>query len=139
MPLLPVNPTRRRTLGFLLAGALLAVGTTGYLALTRPGLQGYLLHPLIFASQAAPYLLAAALWLPWRSAPGATAGQVLAGLLLLSAALLYLPMLTGLFPVGGDMVGLGFIMFGGVTALGIVVATLVAHGILYLRRRGRAR
>ena len=134
-----MDATRRRTLGLLLAGLLLALATPGYLAFAHPGLRGYLLPPVLFAGQAAPYLLAAALWLPWRSPPATTIGLGLAGVLLLTAGLLYIPMLTGLVPMGGDMVGLAFVSIAAATALVLVVATLVAHGLLYLRRRRQSR
>lgn len=129
-----MNVSRRRILGLLVAALLLAVGTPAYLALSRIGAN--LLHPEIFAAQTTPYLLAAAFWLPVRSAPALTAGQWVAGLLLLTAAVLYTPMLTGLVPMGGDMVGLVFIFTAGITLVVLVVATVIAHAVLYLRRRG---
>ncbi|MEW5977584.1 MAG: hypothetical protein AB1898_17460 [Acidobacteriota bacterium] len=133
MPQSAVNLIRRRTAGLLLAGFLLAVGTPVYLASAR-GLGVYLLHPAIFVAQAAPYLIAAGLWLPCRSAPRALVGQGLAALLLLAAGVLYIPMLTGLVPVGGDMVALGFMVIDAITVLVLLVVTVVAHGLLYLRR-----
>lgn len=129
-----VNVSRRRILGLLVAALLLAVGTPAYLALSGAGAN--LLHPEIFAVQTTPYLLAAVLWLPVRSAPSLTAGQWVAGLLLLTAAVLYLPMVTALVPMGGDMVGLAFTFTTGITLVVLAAATVIAHAVLYLRRRG---
>jgi hypothetical protein len=134
-----MDAVRRRTLGLLLAGLLLATGTPGFLALARPGLKLYLLHPVIFLGQAVPYLLAGALWLPCRSQPRTTIGRWLAGLLLLTAGVLYLPMLTGLLPMGGDMVGLLFITISAVTALAVLLVSGIAHGLISLRRSGESK
>jgi uncharacterized membrane protein len=131
-----LTPTKRRTLYFLVGGLLLALGTPAYLALARPGLKNYLLQPSILAAQALPYLVAAGLWLPWPSPRVTTIGQVLAGLLFLVAVLLYVPMLTGLWATGGDMVGLAFILIAAATTLSLLVVTLIAFGILWLRHRG---
>ena len=98
-----MSTTKQRTLYFLLGGLLLSIGTPAYLGLARPGMAGYLLNPVVFAAQSLPYLLAAGLWLPWRSARASTIGQVLAGLLLLVASLLYIPMITGLWTTGGRL------------------------------------
>ena len=129
-----MNAPRRRTLGLLLAGLLLAVLTPVYLAIAL-GLEGYLLHPAIFAAQAVPYLLAGALWLPCRTPPATSIGQGLSGLLLVSAGLLYIPMLTGLLSMGGDMVGLAFISISVVTVAAVLAVTVIAHSVLYIRRR----
>jgi len=133
-----VDANRRRTVGLLLAGLLLAVGTPGLVGLVRPGVRFYLLQPPILLWQAIPYLLAGALWLPFRSPPGTTIGRRLAGLLLLTAGLLHVPMLIGIFPLGGDMVGMVFVYATILTTLAIVVTTLIAYGVLYLGRRKRA-
>ena len=130
-----MTTTKQRTLYFLLGGLLLAIGTPIYLGLARPGMATYLLNPVIFAAQSLPYLLAAGLWLPWRSPRASAIGQVLAGLLFLVAALLYIPMVTGLWPTGGDMVGLGFFLIAIGTTLSILLVTLGAFGMLWLRRR----
>lgn len=127
--------TRRRTIYLLLGGLLLSVGTPVYLALSHPGVAGYLLHPMIFAAQVLPYALAAGLWLPWSSPRAGSMGQALAGLLLLAALLLYVPMLTGLWATGGDMIGLGFFLIAICTAASILLVTLAAFGALWLRGR----
>lgn len=130
-----MTTTKRRTLYLLLGGLLLSIGTPVYLALARPGMSVYLLHPAIFAAQALPYVVAAGLWLPWSSPHASTIGQVLAGLLFLVAVLLYIPMVTGLWATGGDMVGLGFFLIAICTTLSLLLVTLVAFGVLWLRHR----
>jgi hypothetical protein len=99
-----VTLTRRKTVYFLLGSLLLAIGTPAYLALTRSGARFYLLQPMIFAMQAIPRFLAAALWLPWRSARASRIGLRLAGVLFFADVLLDIPILTGLLPTGGDMI-----------------------------------
>lgn len=130
-----MTTTKRRTLYFLLGGLLLSIGTPAYLGLARPGMAVYLHNPVVFAAQSLPYLVAAGLWLPWRSARASTIGQVLAGLLFLVAALLYIPMITGLWATGGDMVALGFFLIAIGATVSLLVVTLVAFGMLWLRQR----
>jgi hypothetical protein len=130
-----MTKTKRRTVAFLLGGMLLSMGTPVFLGLTRPGLAVYLLHPAIFAAQALPYVVGAGLWLPWSSPRAGSIGQVLAGLLFLVAVILYLPIVTGLWATGGDMVGLGFFLIAIGTTLSLLLATLVAFGVLWLRHR----
>lgn len=130
--------SRRRTLGLLLGALTLAVGTPGYLAVADPELRGYLLHPAIFIVQAAPYLVAGMFWLPFRTKPATTVAQWVAGALLLAACLLYVPMLTGFVPMGGDMVGLAFVAITVATISAITVVTVVAWGLLYVRRRSES-
>jgi hypothetical protein len=95
----------------------------------------YMLHPVIFAAQSLPYLLAAGLWLPWSSPRAGAIAQVLACLLSLSAVLLYIPMVTGLLATGGDMVGQGFFLIAICTTASILLVTLVAFGTLWRRHR----
>ena len=127
-----VTTTKRKTLYFLLGGLLLSIGTPTYLGLARPDVGFYLLQPTIFAVQSLPYLLAAGLWLPWGSPRASRIGQVLASLLFLVAVLLYIPMLTGLWPTGGDMVALGFFLIAIGTTLSILFITLVAFCMMRL-------
>jgi hypothetical protein len=131
-----VTTTRRRTLYLLLGGLLLSVGTPAYLALTRSGARFYLLHPAIFALQIIPYVLAAGLWLPWRSTRTRRIAVWLAGVLFFADVLLYVPILTGLLPTGGDMIALGFFMIAIVTTACILAATLAAFGVSWMRQRG---
>jgi hypothetical protein len=130
-----MTATKRRTLYFLLGGLLLSIGTPAYLGVARPGMAVYLLNPLVFVAQCLPYLVAAGLWLPWRSARASTIGQVLAGLLFLVAAFLYIPMITGLWATGGDMVGFGFFLIAIGRTLSLLLVTLVVFVILWLRQR----
>ncbi len=130
-----MTTTKRRTLYFLLGGLVLSLGTPAYLGLTRPGMAGYLLNPEILGTQSVPYLLAAGLWLPLRSPRASAAGQVLAGVLFVVAVLLYIPMVTGLLPTGGDMVGLGFLLIAAVTTVSILLVSLIVFGVLWLRQR----
>lgn len=127
--------TRQRTLGLLVAGLALAVATPLSLAVTS-GLGAYLLHPAVFAAQACPFLLAGLLWLPRRNPTEILIGQWVARLLLIAAALLYLPMITGLMPMGGDMVALAFVAIDAFLVLVPVAATVILHGVLYFRRDG---
>jgi hypothetical protein len=121
-----VNQTRRHALALLVAGLILALGTPAYLAYVDSGIRGYLLHPTLFLIQATPFGIAAVSWLPgWLKLPP-TGVLLLSALLCLSAAILYLPMLTRLVPMGGDMVGIAFVATGLGTTLGVLTATAVA-------------
>jgi hypothetical protein len=131
-----MDAARRPTLYFLVGGLLLSVGTPIYLAVSRPEAAGYLLQPAILVSQTLPYLLGAALWLPSRSPRVSRIGVVLAGVLSLSSCLLYVSILTGIIPSGGDMLGFGFLMIDAVTTVTVIVLTLTAFALLRLRRQG---
>jgi hypothetical protein len=128
--------TKRKTAYFLLGTVFLSLGTPAITALTQPGARFYLLQPLIFEWQAFPNLLAAGLWLPWRSAWASQAALWLSGVLFVASALFYLPLMTGIQPTSGDMIALGYILFALVTAALIVVATIIGFGVAwYLHRR----
>jgi len=118
--------TKRRTLYLLAGSAVLSVGTPAIVAATQPGARFYLLQPVVFGAQVVPNLVAAALWLPWRSARAGKVALVLAGILFVGSALFYLPMATGLVPTGGDMIALGYILFAIVTLAAILASTLIA-------------
>ncbi len=129
--------TKRKTAWCLLGAALLSIGTPAIVALTQPGARFYLLQPMIFAGQVLPNLLAAGLWLPWRSARASKVGLLLALLLFVASALLYIPVVTGILPTGGDMIALGYILVALVTTASILIATLVAFSVSWvLNRRG---
>jgi hypothetical protein len=123
--------------GLLLAGLTLAVGTPIYLGLAAPRLSVYLLNPVILLCQPVPYLVCAGLWLPWRALAAARIALVLAGLLLLAALVLYVPMLWAPGAQGGDMIGFAFMLISTVTTLGLLVGSAVAAVGLWLRGRGR--
>jgi hypothetical protein len=76
-----------------------------------------------------------ALWLPWRSADLIRVAQLLARALFVAAALFYLTMLTGIFPVGGDMIGLGFILIALGTLALVVIGTGLGFALVWVRRR----
>src|SRR5215813_7497652 len=69
---------KRFAVGLLLAGLLLAAGTPVYVAHAASHLSVYLLHPVILLGQAVPYVVCAALWLPWRSPTAAAPALILA-------------------------------------------------------------
>ena len=126
---------RRNTLFWLLGATALAVGTPAVVGLTSSAARFYLLQSYIFVVQAFPYLIAAALWLPWRSPDAVRIAQTLARALFYAAAVFYAAMLTGIFPIGGDMIGLGVILVALTTLALIVAATIVAFALLWVRRR----
>ena len=126
---------RRNTLRWILAALAFAVGTPLLLGLVRASVRFYLLQPAIVLIQAFPYLIAMALWLPWRSADLIRVAPLLARALFFAAALFYLTMLTGIFPVGGDMIGLGFILIALGTLALIVIGTVLAFALVWVGRR----
>ena len=129
---------RRNTLFWLLGSLTLAAGTPAVVGLMNSAARFYLLQSYIFVVQAIPYLAAAALWLPWRSPDAARIAHTLARALFYAAAVFYAAMLTNIFPMGGDMIGLGIILIALTTLALIVAATIVAFALLWVRRRARA-
>ncbi|HMA41429.1 MAG TPA: hypothetical protein VKP10_15240 [Gemmatimonadales bacterium] len=127
--------SKRYVVGLLLAGFLLALVTPLYLVRRAPHLSGYLLHPLILAGQTVPYLVCAALWLPWKARDAETAALILAAILLFAALVLYLPMLFAPRTPGGDMVGLAFILISTVTTGAVLLGSAIAGLVLWLRVR----
>ena len=126
--------TRTKAFSYILGGLLLAVGQPAISALTDPGQRFYMLQPLIYIWQPIPYVVAAALWLPWGSARAARVGLVLARLLFVCAALFYIPIMTGLVGSGSDMVVLGYILFSIVTTAAVLLATLIGFATSWIRR-----
>ena len=120
---------------FLLAGLIFSVGTPVSLALTQPGVAGYLIQPVIFIGAILPYLLGAALWLPSRTARVSRIGLILSGVLALCSCLLDAAILIGLIPTGGDMMGFGFLIIDAVTTVTLIVVTLTAFALLRFRHR----
>src|SRR4026207_1087793 len=92
------NPTKLKTLYFLLGSAVLALATPIIVAITQPGARFYLLQSIVFTAQAIPTLVAAVLWLPWRSARATRVGLLLARLLFIASVVFYLPIVTGIVP-----------------------------------------
>lgn len=126
---------RRRTWLLLLSGVILAVGTPLFLTWHRRDLRGYLLHPVLVAIEALPYLLGAALWVPWRDEGALRVGRRLAGLLLLASAAIHVPLLAGMMPLGGDMVGLGFAAVGLGSSVGVLLCSAICYGFRWVRKR----
>ena len=120
---------------WLLGAFALAVGSPAILAVTHPSSRFYLLQPMIFVVQAIPYAVAAALWLPWRAPEATRLVHFLVRLLFVGAVLLYVPQITGLWPTGGDMIGLGYILMSIGTTLFVLVTTALALVMYWLRRR----
>lgn len=127
--------SKRYAVGLLLAGFILALGTPIYLVRAAPHLRVYLLHPVILVGQAVPYLVCAALWLPWRAPAAAKTAMILAAILLCAALVLYLPMLWAPGAQGGDMIGLAFILISMVTTAALLLGSAVAGLGLWLRVR----
>jgi hypothetical protein len=131
-----VTGARRWTAGLLTGALFLAVATPCYLAYSRPSLAVYLLHPAVFAVQALPYVVAAALWVPpwrWRSDK---ASLVLAAALVAMSVLLYAFVLAEPGRWGGDMVALGFVaMSGAMTGVVCVLTGSMAFASWLNRRR----
>ena len=123
---------KRKTLYFLLGTAALSIGTPAIVAATQPGERFYLLQPIVFGAQVIPNLVAAVLWLPWRSPRASKVALVLAGILFAASALFYIPIVTGLVPTGGDMIALGYVLFALVTGASIVVATVIGFAVSWI-------
>jgi hypothetical protein len=132
-----MSGAKRSAGGLLLAGLMLALGTPLYIGLAAPHLSVYLLNPFIVLCQPVPYLVCAGLWLPWRALAAARIALVLAGLLLVVALVLYVPMLWAPGAKGGDMIGFAFILISVWTTLGLLVGSAIAALGLWLRFRRR--
>jgi len=128
----------------LLGGLVLAVGSASYAEYAVCSTARSLFHVphnlVLFCTQVLPYLLCAALWLPWRSPTAAKAGAIISGLLFGATVLLYILMLQGhnaaaLCEMGGAAVGI--ISMAGSIAL--VLISLVVLLILLSSNRVTAR
>jgi hypothetical protein len=131
--------TRRLAAVLLLAGGVLALGTPVWIAYASPDLSGSLLNPQILLWQAMPYVLCAALWLPWTSRPAARAACILSAVLLLLSMVLHVPMWLAAGSQGGDMIGLAFVAVSlGTTACVLVGSAIGAVVIGLPKMRSRA-
>ena len=128
---------KRYAVGLLLGGFILALGTPLYLAQAAPHLSGYLRHPVILLGQTVPYLVCAAVWLPWRAPAAAATALILAAILFLAAVVVYLPMLWAPGARGGDMIGLAFILISIVTTVALLLGSAIAGLVLWLLLRAR--
>jgi hypothetical protein len=126
---------KRKTLRFLVGSAVLSIGTPAVVSMMQPGARFYLLQPMIFAGQAIPSLVAAALWLPSRSARGSRVALVLSRLLFVASLLFYIPVVTGILPTGGDMIGLGYFLVAAASLVLVVAVTAIAFSVSWLRER----
>jgi len=131
--------TKLRTLYLLAGSAVLSIGTPAIVAATQPGARFYLLEPIVFGAQVVPNLVAAVLWLPGRSARAIKIGFMLAGLLFAASLLFYVPILTGILPTGGDMIGVGYLFFAFVTLVSILVATVIAYTVSWTLEKWKNR
>lgn len=129
--------TRRLAAVLLLAGGVLAVGTPVWIAYASPDMAGYLLHPQILLWQAMPYVLCAALWLPWKSRPAARAAGILSAVLLLVSMVLHLPMWLAPGSQGGDMIGLTFVAVSLGTTACVLVGSAIGAVAIGARRPAR--
>jgi len=120
---------------FLLCGLTLAVGTPAYIVHAAPHLGAYLRHPIIYACQAVPYALCAALWLPWRAPVAAKIAVGLSLVMLAAACVLYVPMLLRPAARGGDMIALAFVGIAAVTTIAVLGLSGVAVAWRSLRSR----
>jgi putative effector of murein hydrolase LrgA (UPF0299 family) len=127
--------TKLRTLYLLAGSAVLSIGTPAIVAATQPGARFYLLQPIVFGAQVVPNLVAAVLWLPWRSARASKVALILAGVLFVASLLFYIPVITGIVPTGGDMIALGYILFAFVTLAVILASTVVAFAVSWMLER----
>ena len=123
-----MNPLKRNT-AILLGGSLaLAVLTPLYISYAVPGSAVYHRNLFVFGMQATPYVVCAAIWLPWRDPRAPKVAFRLSLVLFAVACLLYLP--SWVRPrTGGDMVVLGYLLICLVTTVAIVgfsVAAVIA-------------
>jgi hypothetical protein len=128
-----VPRTKRYAGGLLLGGLTLAVATPAYVAHAAPYLAGALNHPVVLTAQAAPYVVCAALWLPWRDARSGVVALVFAALLLIAAATIYTPKLWAPGATAGDMTSLDY--FG--VSIALTVAVLLGSAVVFVLLRLR--
>ena len=127
--------SKRQTLYFLIGAAVLSIGTPAVGAATQAGACFYLLQPMIFITQLVPNLVAAVLWLPWRSARANRVALALSCVYFVGSALFCIPVMTGILPTGGDMIGLGYFLFAAVSVVLVVAISAIAFSVSWLRER----
>jgi hypothetical protein len=129
------RPLKRHAAMLLIAAMALALFTPAYLIHVRPDSAIYHRNMFVFVSQVIPYAVCAVLWLPSRI-PGAP--KIAFGLstaLFIAACLLYVPVYVHPEIVGGDMVGLGYILVCLVTTSAVVAISIIAAITVAIRRR----
>jgi len=128
----------KRYAALLLLGAMtLALMTPAYLIHVRPSSAVYHRNAFVFASQVIPYVVCAVLWLPASSASAPKIALGLSTALFVAACLLYVPVFMHPELVGGDMVGLGYILVCLVTTAAVVAISIIAVIVVAIRRRFR--
>jgi hypothetical protein len=128
-----IDRTKRYAGALLLGGLILAVATPAYVAHVAPYLAGALHHPVVLIAQAAPYVVCAALWLPWRDTRSATVALVFAALLAVAAVIIYAPRLVASGATAGDMTSLDY--FG--ISMALTVAVLLGSAVVFVIFRSR--
>lgn len=136
---MPIPYPRRSASGLLIAAALVAVGTPFYIAYVSPTSAGYVLHLPLQLEQLVPYVLCAALWLPWRSPAARNAGAVVSALVLVATVVIHAPLVWRAGRWGSDMMGLAFVATAAATTAVVLVASGAAAVTLWLRLRATSR
>lgn len=127
-----MNRLQRYAAWVLLCAFALAIGTPVYLSYAGQDLASYLLHAELLVLQALPYVVCAAVWLPRRTPGAAPTALGLALALLAAGGVLYVPMLLQPEKLGGDMVGLLFLLISIATTIVLLLVSLFA--ILLIRQ-----
>ena len=110
-----------------------------YIAQAVPDMAGYLIHPALLLGQPVPYVVCGALWLPWRDPATTMPALVLAAVLLLSAVIIYVPMMLAPAATGGDMIGVAYVAISAAMTMAVLLGSAVALLVVRLRRyRSRA-
>ena len=137
--MIELHPLKRYAAALLLGAMALAVSTPAYLIHVRPASAIYHRNLFVFASQVIPYAVCAALWLPSRNASAPKIAFGLSTALFVVACLLYVPIFVHPEIVGGDMIGLGYILVCLVTTAAVVLVSIVAFIATWWSGRSRSR
>lgn len=121
-----MHQLKRYAAALLLGGMTLALGVPAYLILVRPSSAVYHRNLVVVACQVLPYAVAAAIWLPARTPGAPRIALGVSTLLFVVACFLYVPVYVKPELVGGDMVGLGYILVCLATIAGILAISIVA-------------
>jgi len=130
-----VTQQKRYAAALLLGAMTLALMTPVYLIHVRPSSAIYHRNVFVFACQIIPYAVCAALWLPARGPTASKIGFGLSAALFVAACLLYIPVFVHPEFVGGDMVGLGYILVCLVTTAAVIAISIIAVITVVIRRR----
>lgn len=130
-----VNQQKRHAAALLLGAMTLALMTPAYLIHVRPSSAVYHRNLFVVACQIIPYAVCAVLWLPARFAGASKIAFGLSAALFTAACLLYVPVFVHPAMVGGDMVGLGYILVCLVTTTAVLAISVIAWITVAIRRR----